>query len=252
MKFVSGHWENRYYKFLNKFKDKYDDYKECHHIIPRSLGGSNLQNNLVNLSARSHYIAHIILSKGTQTPQMIKALHKMIYSTAGDVIRNYKITSKMYEYIRREHAKVVSDYSKNTVVAKHLVTEEIKRIPKKLFKKYNGILYEALAKGRKDSLITKHKKQKASQRPRKVKQGTRIRSLAASKYYYQTPKGVCQNSKDLLNLYPTFTRNTLTIIDNDVIISNKFASIHNEFIPYVGQTFSKYGIIKGIKCQKSK
>ncbi len=36
-------------------------YYEKHHIIPKSLGGSNSANNLVLLTAREHYIAHLLL-----------------------------------------------------------------------------------------------------------------------------------------------------------------------------------------------
>ena len=236
---------NRYLKFIDYCTNiKFSGYTETHHIIPRSFNGINNKTNLLKLSARHHYIAHLLLAKAAGSPKMIKALHKMIYSTTGDVQRNYKITSRMYTYIREENAKVVSQYSKNTVVAKQIYTEEIKRIPKKLFDTYNGILYEALAKGRKDSKETKLKKQVASKRPRKVVQGLRSRSLAASKYSYQTPKGFCQNSADLLLLYPTFTQNTLTVVDNDVIITNKFASLHLEFKNFIGKSFKEIGIIK--------
>ena len=239
------HIIERYLKFINYCKNiKFDCYTETHHIIPRSFNGTNNNSNLIKLGARHHYIAHLLLAKATNSPKMIKALHKMVYSTTGDVQRDYKITSRVYAYVRKEHAKVVSNYSKNTVVARQIYTEEIKRIPSSLFQKYNGILYEALAKNRKDSTETKLKKRAASRKPRKVKQGLRSRSLAASKYSYETPLGFCENGKDLLKLYPTFTKNTLTIIDNDAIISNKFASIHTKFLPYVGKTFAEYGITK--------
>jgi len=36
-------------------------YKETHHIIPRSLGGSNDQDNLAELTAKEHYIVHLLL-----------------------------------------------------------------------------------------------------------------------------------------------------------------------------------------------
>lgn len=242
------HIVERYLKFINHYKNiEFDGYTETHHIIPRSFNGTNDRINLIKLGARHHYIAHLLLAKATNSPKMIKALHKMVYSTTGDVQRGYKITSRVYAYVREEHAKVVSNYSKNTVVARQIYTEEIKRIPKALFQKYNGIIYEALAKNRKDSEETKLKKKVASKRPRTVKQKTITRSVAASKYSYQTPKGFCRTSKELTNLYPTFTKNTLTIIDNDVIISNKFASIHTEFLPYVGKTFEEYGIIKKVR-----
>jgi len=243
-----NHIIDRYIKFINNCqKINFVGYTEKHHIIPKSFGGDNSKTNLIDLSAKHHYVAHLLLAKATTSPKMIKALHKMLYSTKGDVQRNYKITSRVYAYVREEHAKIVSAYSKNTVVAKHLITNEVKRIPKKLFEKYNGILYKALAKGRVDSLETTAKKQKASQRPRTVKQGTTIRSVAASIYSYQTPKGYCKTSKELLNLYPSFTRNTLTVVDNDVIITNKFASLHPEFKNSVGKTFEETGIIKSRK-----
>ena len=239
------HIIERYLKFINYCKNiEFDCYTETHHIIPRSFNGTNDNSNLIKLSARHHYIAHLLLARATNSPKMIKALHKMVYSTNGDVQRNYKITSRVYAYVREEHAKIVSGYSKNTVVARQIYTEEIKRIPKKLFDTYNGILYKALAKGRKDSKETKLKKQAASKRPRKVKQGLRSRSLAASKYSYKTPLGFCENSDDLLKLYPTFTKNTLTVLDNNAIITKRFCYFHKDFFPYIGKTFEDYGIIK--------
>jgi len=239
------HIIERYLKFINYCKNiEFDCYTETHHIIPRSFNGTNDKTNLIKLGARHHYIAHLLLARATNSPKMIKALHKMVYSTNGDVQRDYKITSKVYAYVREEHSKIVSAYSKDTVVARQIYTEEVKRIPKKFFDTYNGILYEALAKNRKDSKETKLKKQAASKKPRKVKQGLRSRSLAASKYSYKTPLGFCQNSSDLLTLYPSFTKNTLTMLDNDVIISSKFASIHKEFFQHIGKTFKECGIIK--------
>ena len=39
------------------------EYFETHHKIPLSLGGNNDVSNLVNLTAREHYIAHLLLVK---------------------------------------------------------------------------------------------------------------------------------------------------------------------------------------------
>ena len=38
-----------------------DTYYELHHIVPRSLGGQDTEDNLVMLTAREHYIAHLLL-----------------------------------------------------------------------------------------------------------------------------------------------------------------------------------------------
>ena len=40
-----------------------DGYCEVHHIVPRSLGGSNDKDNLISLTPRQHYIAHWMLWK---------------------------------------------------------------------------------------------------------------------------------------------------------------------------------------------
>jgi hypothetical protein len=219
-------------------------YKELHHIVPRSLGGNNSKNNLVQLTAREHFIAHLLLAKATDDPKMIKALHKMVYSANSVQLRDYKINSKVFEFLRVRHAKIVSNYSKNTVVAKQMYTNEIKRISTELFDKYNGILYEAIAKGRIDSEETKLKKKLASKKPRKYTKGLKSRSIAASKYSYITPLGFCETSAELVKLYPTFTKNTLLLLNNDTIITKKFCYFHKEFYPHIGKTFQQYGIIK--------
>lgn len=39
---------------------------EIHHILPRSMGGSNEENNLVKLTYKEHFIAHRLLCKFTE------------------------------------------------------------------------------------------------------------------------------------------------------------------------------------------
>jgi len=48
-----------------------------HHIIPRSLGGLNDKINLVNLTAREHYIAHLLLWKIYKMSNNKVAYYKM-------------------------------------------------------------------------------------------------------------------------------------------------------------------------------
>jgi hypothetical protein len=38
-------------------------YKETHHIVPKSMGGTDDQHNLVDLTAREHFIAHNCLAR---------------------------------------------------------------------------------------------------------------------------------------------------------------------------------------------
>lgn len=38
-------------------------YTEKHHIIPRCLGGNDDKNNLIRLTAREHYLVHLLLTR---------------------------------------------------------------------------------------------------------------------------------------------------------------------------------------------
>jgi hypothetical protein len=57
-------YETIYNNLIQKRKrDVPEGYTELHHIIPRSLGGSDTKDNLVRLTAREHYLAHYLLMK---------------------------------------------------------------------------------------------------------------------------------------------------------------------------------------------
>lgn len=82
----------------NRLKDVNSLY-EKHHIIPKSLGGNDENDNLVNLTLREHFICHILLTKFTEKDKkykMIYALHRMAFS------QKYKITSRLYEQVRTD------------------------------------------------------------------------------------------------------------------------------------------------------
>lgn len=53
-------WKNIYLNLMNraKLRNKPDGYCERHHILPKSVGGSDAEDNLVWLTAREHLIAH--------------------------------------------------------------------------------------------------------------------------------------------------------------------------------------------------
>jgi len=80
-------------------------YTESHHIVPKSLGGDNSKENLVLLSAREHYIAHLLLCKfgdSNQKSKMIWAMQRFLTSSK-------TVSSTMYSNIKNkwieEHKK---------------------------------------------------------------------------------------------------------------------------------------------------
>ena len=51
-----------------------DIYVEKHHIIPCSLDGDNSKENLVKLTAREHFVCHLLLTKMVTGPARFKML----------------------------------------------------------------------------------------------------------------------------------------------------------------------------------
>lgn len=84
-------------------------YKEKHHIIPKCMGGNNNKNNLINLTAREHFISHQLLCKiYPENAKLAFALWRMCNKGSKNQERNYKISSRTYEIIRDNHAKFLS------------------------------------------------------------------------------------------------------------------------------------------------
>jgi hypothetical protein len=81
-------------------------YSERHHILPRSLGGSNDPENLIRLTAEDHYFAHCCLAK-IYGGKMWSALARMRWSRReGD--RQWVATRRMYGVARRKAADHLS------------------------------------------------------------------------------------------------------------------------------------------------
>lgn len=87
-------------------------YTEKHHIVPKSLGGTNDKDNLVRLTAREHYIAHLLLVKAVQDPKhkikMGLALHKLIHGNNATYVKS----ARMYQLIKEIHSESASGRTK--------------------------------------------------------------------------------------------------------------------------------------------
>lgn len=107
MLFINNKYSNWYANIIKNAKirgSKKGLGIEKHHIIPKSLGGSNLIDNLVNLTSREHLVVHKLLRKMVTG----KNKDKMVYAAWSMVNRNNqhqsrpKITSRQYEILRKE------------------------------------------------------------------------------------------------------------------------------------------------------
>lgn len=86
-------------------------YTENHHIIPRSLGGTDEDSNLVRLTAKEHFICHLLLTKmttGNARYKMNFAL-RMLSITNTDEER-YTPGSRIYELSRKLFRESLDNY----------------------------------------------------------------------------------------------------------------------------------------------
>lgn len=78
-------------------------YTEKHHIVPRSIGGSDDVSNIVVLTAKEHFICHLLLTKiyKSRTIEYYKMIHAfMMMSVISSDTQERYISSRSYEYMK--------------------------------------------------------------------------------------------------------------------------------------------------------
>lgn len=100
-RFKRNKYRKIYINIITNSKSRINDdsYYEKHHIIPRSLGGSDRKSNIVKLTAKEHFICHRILTKISDSNKLKFAFFAMCNQrTSQNQERDYKITSRTYEH----------------------------------------------------------------------------------------------------------------------------------------------------------
>lgn len=98
-----AHYDERHYARYTSFIQSRQNrtisegtYTEKHHILPRSLGGSDEPENIIELTAREHFVAHLILWKVYGGP-MATAFWMMHHTRFG-----FACNGRIYENLRIE------------------------------------------------------------------------------------------------------------------------------------------------------
>jgi len=97
---------NKYHKLYFKIIDRArcrilprDVKKEVHHIIPRSLSGSDDPENLVSLTLKEHWVCHKLLVKFLVDPVAIRKMYNALFMMA---VKDYRtLTGRKYELIKK-------------------------------------------------------------------------------------------------------------------------------------------------------
>lgn len=114
-------YSNIYTQLIDHAKSKQLSKKDCyieqHHIIPRSEGGTDDKSNLVNLTAREHYIAHLLLAKIYDDDAMYSAV---VFMQTGHIKdRAFKFNSHLYAKMRIAFGKKSSEEQKGKQAGKN-------------------------------------------------------------------------------------------------------------------------------------
>jgi hypothetical protein len=120
-------------KSQRRVKVKGDD-QQFHHIIPRSLGGNDDEENIVLLTFREHKLAHLLLIKFTEGQNK----HKMMWA--------YKLFDKSFHvpppgWSKESHFKGVQTRKRKGTYKKGkdniFASEKVKQIVKKRMTEHN-------------------------------------------------------------------------------------------------------------------
>ena len=100
--FLQNEFTEQYIELIESAKNNppQDEYTEKHHIIPKSLGGTDSPDNIVVLSLRDHLLAHKLLvdmTEGVNRGKMGRAYKLMIDQNICD---DFEILAEEYERTR--------------------------------------------------------------------------------------------------------------------------------------------------------
>jgi len=127
MIFIDNKYTRWYYNIINAAVSRSipTDYTEKHHIIPKSLGGSNSNINLVKLTPKEHFICHRLLTKMVYENSAKIKMHNAAFqmTVKSSTQRRYKISSRTYEILRRNKSAAMLGNS----YGKRPMSEETKR-----------------------------------------------------------------------------------------------------------------------------
>lgn len=131
MLFLQNKYTSWYFAIVSKARGRIPvGYTEKHHIVPRTLGGKNDKSNIVALTAREHFICHLLLTKmltDVNRHKMVYALH-MLSNASNKLHQRYTPSSRLYEYERKIFAETHSQRMKQN----HPLSNPVNRIKHQL------------------------------------------------------------------------------------------------------------------------
>lgn len=110
--YLQNKYTQWYYNIIQRAQTRtISGYVEKHHIIPKSLNGSNKKENLVFLTAKEHFICHLLLTRmlvGDNRNKMVYAVWQMANQKNSHQFDRKSVTGKTYEILKKEFSVIHS------------------------------------------------------------------------------------------------------------------------------------------------
>jgi len=178
-------YENIYSQIVERAKHRVlEGYKETHHITPRCMGGTDEKDNLVDLTAREHFICHLLLTRIYPEHKGLRLAIWNMCNAKRSYQGRYKPNSRLYEMIRTEYRELIKGENHPSYGRKNSdeVRQKMSQIAKRRFENNPGTF-----KGRTHSEETRKKlsnnmkgKLQSSHQKNRVKE-----SLTGTRWYHK-------------------------------------------------------------------
>ena len=190
--------EKVYYSIIEKAKKEnrkkgHGVYYERHHITPKFMGGTDDKENLVLLTAKEHFICHLLLTKFVSEEHLGKAWNAVYQFGVSSGNQERYLSSRFYEIAKK---KFIEEHTKRHTGSKRTkeTVEKLRDSTKQRWEKekQEGIKRDySNSKGPKNHKQTKEHKEKRSKKQRKeimvygVVYESRKKALELSGFTYQ-------------------------------------------------------------------
>jgi len=123
-----------------------EGYYERHHIIPKSHGGLDNEDNLVYLTAREHFVAHWLLYRIYRDRPTAHAFRLMCdMDSYGN---RHNPSSQAYQEAKRAHSKAISEGQKGKLNHQYgkVGKDHVRSVP---VRRGDGVVFESISQAAK-------------------------------------------------------------------------------------------------------
>jgi hypothetical protein len=226
-------YQKIYDQIIDRAKNRQlEGYKEKHHILPKCLGGKEDKDNLVELTAREHFLCHRLLCEiYPNETKLIQALWLMtIGKNKHNTLYSYSFSSRTYEKVKLEFIKTIKG-KKMSLETKEKIQKIKSNMDMSVF--YTEEVKKKMSENKKGKTIhTKESKQKISEskkgKKRNIIWGDKISESKKGKPKQGKPIiQICPQTKETINIFSSITEASkitgIKSISNNLIGKTKTA-----------------------------